>query len=432
MAGEFTVKILSSEDFDKLPFKRIQANPGVVLGAAQMSTKTAFVRDTGFNDLTKANIGHELDELMAATSPHEEDGIRYKDFSQSFGNFASNIPLIGGIAKPLGQLAGGGLDLLGAGAGKLGLPNFNIGSPSVTQFGNQVRADKLASGFGSGFGSSKGANTAISSGINAASNASNARNFAALGNTQTAGGGGGGSNFLNSFFTGAKNVFGGGGTSGGGSIFGGGGGGTQQPFNLAETLGSVAPGVATALLGKLFTPKTDALDFGGIKDELRGRIGEGGSPAFDLGFGEAQRQLEGEPGTIPPAVLAEMDLRRDEEIEALENRFRINQQGGGISESDTSRFGELRGDIVKKFEALKQQTEFDFQREQEGRRVQVMQTVLNLDQAQFEQFTQIANLEIAEIIERYSVDVRTATDFKNLFGNVGGALIQSGLNNRTA
>lgn len=71
MAGAYTVKILSSEEFNKLPFKRIMENPDSVYGAADKKNRIAYVRDTGYNDITKANISHELDELMQDVSPHE-------------------------------------------------------------------------------------------------------------------------------------------------------------------------------------------------------------------------------------------------------------------------------------------------------------------------------------------------------------------------
>lgn len=73
----YTVRILSEADFDKLPYKRARTS----LGLADAKTGVAYVRDTGYNDITKDTIGHELDELMAKVSPHEEDGIRYKDLA---------------------------------------------------------------------------------------------------------------------------------------------------------------------------------------------------------------------------------------------------------------------------------------------------------------------------------------------------------------
>lgn len=74
----YTIKILSDEEFDKLPFKHAKES----LGAADQSTMTAYVRKVHFSeatkDLTAMTLRHEVEELIAKTSPHEEDGIRYK------------------------------------------------------------------------------------------------------------------------------------------------------------------------------------------------------------------------------------------------------------------------------------------------------------------------------------------------------------------
>lgn len=73
---EYTIHILSDEDFDKLPI----GNPSEALGMSQPSTKTAWIRQTNVRDMDLGTINHEFDELMANTSLHEIDGIRYKGF----------------------------------------------------------------------------------------------------------------------------------------------------------------------------------------------------------------------------------------------------------------------------------------------------------------------------------------------------------------
>jgi len=443
MAEQFTVKILSSEDFDQLPFRRIQENPSDIMGASNPKTRTAYIRDTGFNDLTKDIISHELDELMAEESPHEdEDGIRYFSLSGLFSGIGGGISNLFNFGKSaVGALGRGIKNVLTPGPAPA-LPGFGTGAGSTAGpvFGPLTQGQTAIKSGIDAASSARGFGDVISRGIEGASAASAARGALPGFNPGTVAnaGGGGFGDFISS-------LFGGGGPSGqptggggpriqAGKTQIGGGDGSVGGFDLGSQLKSAAPGALVSLLGNLFAPKVEAPDFSGISEGLRSRIGgeDGGSPAFNLGFGEAERQLEGEPGTIPPAVLAEIDLRRDEEIEALTNRFRSGQGGGAISESDTSRFGTLRNDIVKKFEALKQQTEFAYQNAQEDRRVQVMTTALNLDRAQFEQYTQLANLQIDELMIKTGIDAKTATQFKTLFGNIGGKLIDNALDAQTA
>ena len=71
---EFTIKILDNDDFDLLPYPRAKEAAGMTV----MATKTAYIRKTGVRALDQNTINHEFDELMQQTSPHEENGIRYK------------------------------------------------------------------------------------------------------------------------------------------------------------------------------------------------------------------------------------------------------------------------------------------------------------------------------------------------------------------
>jgi len=420
----YTVKILSSDNFDKLPFERAKTS----LGAANVKNRTAYVRDTGYNDITKGTISHELDELMQEKSPHEVDGIRYKDFSQSFGNFGSSLPFIGKAAGPVLGAVGGIGDLFGSGMSKVGLPSFNMGNPSVSQFSNQVKADKL-----SGFGSS-----AIRSGVDSAAanypspsgRASSGTSFlnqmmpkdslsdmfsgirgtstpSAPAQAQAPTGGGGLTDFLSNLFVGKEG----------------------EQTNLQKSL----PGALTALLGGMAAPKVGAVDFSGIRDDLKGKMGaEGGSPAYDLGFGEAKRIIDSPFGVVPQEMFDPIDFRLKENITALESRFRSAQGGGALSESDTSQFGRLRAQLVDQAEKEKAQLEFQYEQQQQANKIVTMQELLRLDTAQFTQYAKLAELDMSELMMQTGVDVQTATEFKQLFSGIGESMIRGALDPQTA
>lgn len=70
----YTIKILSNDEYDKLPYKHAKTS----LGCADQKSGKAFVRATGVKEWDMKTLSHEIDELVAKVSPHEEDGIRYK------------------------------------------------------------------------------------------------------------------------------------------------------------------------------------------------------------------------------------------------------------------------------------------------------------------------------------------------------------------
>ena len=70
----YTIRILNDAEFDRLPYKYADT----ALGCADKKKGVAFVRATGVMDWDLKTIEHEVEELVAKTSPHEFDGIRYK------------------------------------------------------------------------------------------------------------------------------------------------------------------------------------------------------------------------------------------------------------------------------------------------------------------------------------------------------------------
>lgn len=70
----FTIKLLKSEDFDKLPYKRAKTE----LGVADPATGRAFVRASGVKEWDLRTIEHEIDHLTKNISKKEIDNIHYK------------------------------------------------------------------------------------------------------------------------------------------------------------------------------------------------------------------------------------------------------------------------------------------------------------------------------------------------------------------
>ena len=108
----YSIKVLSSEDFDELPYGRAMS----ALGLCDPQTGEVYVRQTGLQDLTKYLLNHELDHLVEEVPTDEVDGIRYKDPGKYIGPISQvALPLIGnaiapGIGGVLGGAAGGALN----------------------------------------------------------------------------------------------------------------------------------------------------------------------------------------------------------------------------------------------------------------------------------------------------------------------------------
>ena len=71
----YTIKLLNDAEYDALPYRYAKKS----LGCADAKKGIAFVRQTGVPKWDMKTLEHEVQELVAKTSPHEFDGIRYKD-----------------------------------------------------------------------------------------------------------------------------------------------------------------------------------------------------------------------------------------------------------------------------------------------------------------------------------------------------------------
>ena len=111
----YTVKFISHEDFDNLPYNKV----GTSIGVADRNAGVAYVRDTG-NPMDIFTAYHELehlkgDDLHEYSSPGE-DGVYYKDF----GSVVKNIlPTVGGFLTggPVGGALGAAGSFLGGKGG---------------------------------------------------------------------------------------------------------------------------------------------------------------------------------------------------------------------------------------------------------------------------------------------------------------------------
>jgi len=151
----YTLKILEDKEFDKLPYKYAKE----ALGCADPKTKTAYVRNTHWGEASKAinllTIDHEIQELVAKTSPHEEDGIRYKKGGVLRNIVPFALGLIPGIGPILGAAANIGMNQYAQSKhpeqlGKPGNP-LSIAMQGIGGYLGAKAVGGATSGFGAGW-----------------------------------------------------------------------------------------------------------------------------------------------------------------------------------------------------------------------------------------------------------------------------------------
>src|SRR3990167_9837717 len=95
----YQVKVLSSEEFDQLPYPSMETS----LGVADPKTSTAYVRYTGIDSVDKYLINHELEHLIEGHcgehSSHYKNGVYYKDMQEVF-NYGSKAGAVASMFIP--------------------------------------------------------------------------------------------------------------------------------------------------------------------------------------------------------------------------------------------------------------------------------------------------------------------------------------------
>ena len=107
----YTVKVLSSKEFDEVSKSdaRYSYVDDTNMGFADRENGLAYVRGTYLHDLNKYLVNHELEELEADESTHEDfNGIRHKKFfKESVPAFYDPPGLFRGSGPLGGPLTGG-------------------------------------------------------------------------------------------------------------------------------------------------------------------------------------------------------------------------------------------------------------------------------------------------------------------------------------
>jgi hypothetical protein len=456
----YTVKILSSEEFDKLPFSRAKE----ALGAADPKTNIAYVRDTGYNDVTKHTIEHELDELMQKTSPHEIDGIRYKipvlgpifsglgnaagAIGSGIGNVAGAVgsgigKVAGGIGKAAGALgrgakglvSGGGADGVGS-FGRLG--DIGGGIKNVFAGGGADNAGRFGR-IGDFFGHGASAAPSIRGSADAATGIGGLTDFPSrtLGGTvqpsTILGGASKSSSPILDFFKnaggnllqGTKNSILPGGPPGTGS-------GTQDGGfldGIFQRAGEQAIPTIAGLIGNAFAPDPGDLDISGVTGDARSRLtGDAISPLFEAGQRELLEDLGSDILTPPEESFAAADTiiaeDLEDQIEALRNEFKRANPNANVDNNSAflNKKAELQERARERRAQVRDEKSFEFTREQLDRDLTEIQTALEIDAAQTEQYIKLAQLDAEALALNHGISVAEANEFKALFGRFGQLL----------
>ena len=416
----YTVKYLSDQEFDMLPYKYARES----LGCADAKTGTAYIRQTGIKPLDAYVTEHELDELVAKVSPHEQDGIRYKKGKDIFRKIGGAIVGVVTGNPWLGAAVGTGLGFgLGKGGFKERLPGGitgGVGGFTGGKFGGGFSEGFTAAGTtGAGFLGKVGAGLksgAGALGFGGGSTAAAGAKGASLGLELPGGvvtGPAAGSALLPSGQSVAQAFpaatapslgFGAGGVGAGatGGLAAGAKGlgaqGTSTAAQAAQQAGGAGTsplrqliGGGTAVLGQFAGPKPTAFD-----------------PSQGMNVQElTQRIQSGKLVDLTPdqesAIVSQIQERKEIAIQSLKDRFKALRPGSDI-END-SQFRSAVAELEAEFESQSA--------------LELLRMKLGLSQQQTENISQLANLDVFTLAREAQISEEEAAQFKQLMADLG-------------
>lgn len=377
----YSIKVLKNEEFDRLPYLRARE----AFGVTDTKTNQVFVRHTNLHDFNKMLVSHEMDHLVEEVATDEgPDGERYflGGLLSGLGGFAkAALPFIGGGLKTAGSVLAspisGAAKLIGGGAGSL-MNMFGGGGGSSS--GGNSGGPGFKSGFGSGFGTAT--------------------------NRQP-----------NQSFT---NLF--------GSKAGDASGGILNSFLNPQTL--LGAGSLVAGLGKK-VPKAPPLPQS--VEDLRGQVQAGGSPLGQLAQGKLTEQLNEnyDPLAQPEIDAALRELERNQVLEEDKVRDLYRNLRPGTDPSTDSAFQRDLATVSDQFSRAKADTLATRTRDTKAifdqQRGQQIQQALGASDQQMARLSEIAQLDVAQIMTQLNLDFTQAQAFKETFLGLGNNLLLSGL-----
>ena len=401
----YSIKVLSNEEFEKLPYRHTD----IALGLADPKQNTAYVRYSAYPELNKYLIDHEFEHLLEEHGTDEIDGVRYK------------IPLLGPLISGIGSLATKALPALG---GALGgavskAPSFlgNIGSSALNLGKSAIGGIKnigssVMNLFGGG-GSSRGG-----SGFNPLG-------FLGGGSKGISPGQVGYGQLTPSQLSYQNSLnFPSGSALGGGSRSGG----LLSSFmNPSTLLGGLSLGAG--LLKKL--PRAPELPES--VNQLRSQVQAGGSPlgqqAQGVISGNLSKQFNPLTSEELTAATADLDRSRLMDIKRLEGLYASARPGTDYT-TDTQYKQDLAG-IERNYAESKSNVVANRTRGAEDafnvNQYRNVQSALGASDQQMAQLAQLAQLDVEQIMTQLQLDYASALNFKQVFQNIGGQLLLSGL-----
>ena len=198
--------------------------------------------------------------------------------------------------------------------------------------------------------------------------------------------------------------------------------------NFGTGLGQAAVGGGIGLIGDMMAPKVEVPNLAGLGADLQTQLKEGqlGDPvAKAAGMKELLGVLGQNMGEVPTNAFTLGDTKGEEaKQKALANY--VSQWKGirpGADFSNDPEFVRGYNEIQKQYDdervMQRDQQQYQYLQQQMEQKKQYMMQALNVDQAQIEQYVQLAQLNVDQLMLEYGLSVGEAQQFKDLFSDMG-------------
>ena len=162
--------------------------------------------------------------------------------------------------------------------------------------------------------------------------------------------------------------------------------------------------------------------------------GEGAiSPIGTLGLEKLTGRLgtpyEGLPEDYKNAQLADFDRSYNDAKNNLTDQYKALRPNADIESDSAFRkdMMKLEGDWAEKKSNLLAKLEYRNRQDYLNRQAGDIKTALGLDEQTFNRYADLAQLDLDKIMLQTGLDYATASQFKQIFGDFGGMLMQRGL-----
>lgn len=195
---------------------------------------------------------------------------------------------------------------------------------------------------------------------------------------------------------------------------------------------SMIPGALVAGAGSVFSPTPQAPNYGGVMDQFRTQVQQGGNPqARSAAMNQYLNTLNAPMGASAEAGVANARLinerQKADALKQIQDQFSANNGSLTGNSAYDAAVTKSNAAYDQNYSAQAAQTQFQYDQQQQQNKLAAANALAGMDESQLQYYAGLAGLSIQQIQEQFQLDAGRAQGLRDLAGQAGQLMMEKGL-----